>query len=80
MFNAAYSYTFQMCRVMHAEVRSPQLTLHGFHMLILDSLHVYTDPRTTPPIEIANLLEVEPRDARGQSVFVRANHIATCMG
>ena len=35
---------------MHAEVRSPQVTLHGFYMLILDSLHVYTNPRTVPPI------------------------------
>ena len=44
------AYTFQMCVIqpcVHAEVGSPQV---GFYMLILNSLHVYADPRTVPPI------------------------------
>ena len=44
------AYTFQMCVIrpcVHAEIRSPQVS---FYMLILDSLHVYNDPPTVPPI------------------------------
>ena len=47
----------QMCVIqpcMHVlDVRSPctgDIACMGFYMLILDSLHVYTDPHTTPPI------------------------------
>ena len=47
------AYTFQMCVIrpcVHAEVRSPHSRQVSFYMLILDSLHVYTDPPTVPPI------------------------------
>ena len=49
----------------------PTVTLDGFCMLILDSLHVYTDPRTTPPIVTIQL--AGSRMNRADIIHVWAN-------